>query len=536
MFSYILKKIHFSRLKSLNDRQACDFEKTTSGPIMQSLGENLENLRNILNNSSDIVVCEFDFGDNRKTKGALLYIDGMVDKDTLQKNVLQPLMYDALLLTEKSSVDLSDADIIYKNLLTACDKLKVALLRDMLDYLMTGCTILLIDGSEEALVINAKKWESRGVDEPETETIVRGPREGFTEDLRVNMTLLRRKIKNTDFCFEIMKIGEKTKTEVCIAYLKSIADPGLIKEIKARLQRIRTDAILESGYIEQFIEDAPYSIYPTIGNSEKPDKVAAKILEGRAAILVDGTPFVLTAPMLFIESLQTAEDYYSRTFFSSFIRMIRFISYIISIFSPAIYVALTVFHQELIPTKLLVSIAAGREPVPFPAVVEAGFMVVTFDILREAGVRLPRPVGSAVSIAGALVLGQSAVTAGLISPIMVIVVATTAISSFVVPAQTDSASILRYIYLALAGLAGGFGIIMGLLVNLTYITSVRSFGTPYFSPIAPLVFSDLKDTFIRMPLWTLNKRPRSITGRDSERQGIELAPLPEHGRSRSQKP
>jgi spore germination protein KA len=286
---------------------------------------------------------------------------------------------------------------------------------------------------------------------------------------------------------------------------------------------------LESGYIEQFIEDAPYSIFSTVSNSEKPDKVAAKILEGCAAILVDGTPFALVAPMLFLSGFQSSEDYYSRPFFTSFIRTIRFLSFIISILAPATYVALTVFHQELIPTQLLISIAAGREKVPFPAVLEAFLMLIIFDILREAGLRLPRPIGQTVSIVGAIVLGQAAVEAGLISPIMVIVVATTAIASFVVPPQADAGTILRYLYLILAGVGGGFGIIMGLLITLLHLSSLRSFGTPYLWPIAPVNFSSLKDVFIRMPLWKLLTRPKAIIWSDdaSYRQSPDLRPSPE---------
>lgn len=483
--------------------------KRDYGPLLPSLGKNLENLRNILNNSSDVAISEFDFGSHKKAKGALVYIEGMVNKELIQKSVLQPLMQDVLLTSSREQPDLADMESIKRTLILVSGKVKVTRLNDLLDNLLSGGTILLVDGSREAMAINEKKWESRGVEDPQTENIVRGPREGFTETLRANTVLLRRRIRDPDLCLELMKIGDRTKTEICIVYLKNTADKKLIDEIRTRLQNIHTDAILESGYIEQFIEDSPYSIFSTIANNEKPDKTAAKILEGRVAILVDGSPFALTMPMLFVESFQSAEDYYSRTLFSSFLRIIRFIAFFISVLSPAVYVALTVFHQELIPTQLLISIAAGREPVPFPAVVEAALMLLTFDILREAGVRLPKPVGSAVSIVGALVLGQSAVTAGLISPIMVIVVAATAIASFVVPAQTDSGALLRYIFLILAGLAGGFGIIMGLLVCVIYMGSLRSFGTPYLSPVAPLSFSDLKDTVIRLPLKNIltNKGP-----------------------------
>lgn len=522
MFRYVLKKARFLKMTKDNKKEEDGCGKINNAPLSSALSKNLGDIRDIVCRSSDVIVREFSFGPDRRLNGALIYLDGIADKDMLHNNILQPLMYDTLLFSQKDAVDFTSLDAIQKNLLTASDLQKLSSMRDLLEQLLSGSAILLVDGLKEALAINEKKWESRGVEEPQTENVVRGPREGFTEKLKVNATLLRRKIQDPDLQMEKRIIGAKTRTEIYIVYLKSMANPKVIEEIRRRLGRIKTDAILESGYIEQLIEDTPYSVFPTIANSEKPDKIAAKLLEGRVGIMVDGTPFVLTAPMLFLESFQSGEDYYSRPFFASFIRLLRFLAYAISALAPATYVALTVFHQELIPTQLLISIAAGRDPVPFPAVLEAALMLVTFDILREAGVRLPKPVGSAVSIVGALVLGQSAVSAGLISPIMVIVVAITAIASFVIPAQTDSGAILRYIYLALAGLAGGFGILMGMLVTLLHLSSLRSFGTPYLFPVAPLSLPDLRDTFVRMPLRSMSPS-ETASGNSRSAQGATPA-------------
>jgi spore germination protein KA len=247
------------------------------------------------------------------------------------------------------------------------------------------------------------------------------------------------------------------------------------------------------------------------------------MLEGRAAILVDGTPFVLTAPMVFIESFQSEEDYYSRPFFASVIRVLRFIAFFVSILAPALYVALSTFHQELIPTPLLLSMAASHEGVPFPAMIEAIIMLLFFEILREAGVRLPRPVGQAVSIVGALVIGEAAVSAGLIGAPMVIVVSVTAVSSFTVPAQTDSGTIMRFLLLLLSGFMGGFGIAIGLFAVLLYLVSLRSFGTPYLMPLAPFSLSGFKDTFIRAPLKAMTKRPQGMAT-DKKRQRYSSAP------------
>jgi len=527
MFGYIMKIIRYFSLRNKYMNQAEPGEKD-SEPISPDLEKNLEVIKGILHESSDVTIHEFNFGPERKYKGALIFINSITDKEEIHKNILQPLMYDVLLLSNNMDMDFTDIDTIRMNLISMTDNLKVTMLNDLLDSLLAGAAILLINGSKEALAIKSIKIKSRSIEEPGTEAVVRGPREGFVENINENIALIRRKIKDTDLCVEKFVIGEKSKTDVCIVYLKSVANPKVVEEIRTRLKRIKTESILESGYIEQFIDDNPYSVFPTVSNSEKPDKVTAKILEGRVAVLVDGTPFVLVVPMVFIESFQSVEDYYARPFFASVIRLIRFMSFIISTLGPAIYVALTVFHQELIPTRLLISIAEGRERVPFPAIMEAFLMLFAFDLLREAGVRLPKPVGQTVGIVGAIVLGEASVQAGLISPIMVIVVSATAIASFAVPAQTDSGTLLRYLYLTLAGIAGGFGIILGLLATLMHLASLRSFGTPYLWPVVPLDLTGLKDVFIRMPLWTMSKRPSAITRNDSDpyKQSPDLMPSP----------
>ena len=526
MFAYILKKIKFWQVKNQNPIKDDDAQKQSGPSISRDLGKSLGMLRNVLGESSDIVIREFYFGNQGQLRGALIFIDGLSDKSVINESVIKPLMYDSRLTRKEEKQETADMDAIRSTMLSVGNIKQVSSVGEAVEGCLAGDTVLLVNGSEEGLVISSRGWETRGVQEPKTESVVRGPREGFTETLRTNTTLLRRKIRNPDFTLESMKLGQRTKTSICIAYIKGVANPRLIEEIRRRLKRIDTDSILESGYIEQFIEDAPFSIFPTIANSEKPDTVAAKLLEGRAAILVDGTPFVLTAPMVFIESFQSAEDYYSRPYFASLLRMLRFISFFISMLAPATYVALTTFHQELIPTPLLFTMVAAHEGVPFPAVVEAGIMMVTFEILREAGVRLPRPVGQAISIVGALVIGESAVSAGLIGAPMVIIVAITAVSSFVVSAQTDTGAILRFIMLILAGVMGEFGIMIGLLGLSVHLASLRSFGTPYLSPVAPLSPRDMKDVFIRAPIWAMFTRPRTIGWHDPQRQDFRLKPGP----------
>lgn len=271
-----------------------------------------------------------------------------------------------------------------------------------------------MDGFAQCLILGSKGYEKRSVDQTDNEVVVRGPKESFTENMRTNTALLRRKVRNPGLMVETIRLGKRTETPVALVYIKGLTPEDLLTEIRRRLSTIDTDCILDSGYIEQYIEDAPFSVFPTIGHTEKPDVLAAKLLEGRAGIIVDGSPYAITMPLLFVEKFQSAEDYYIRPWFASLIRLFRYFSFAISILTPALYVSLTTFHQELLPTKLLYSVAAAREGVPFGAFFEAIFMLVMFEILREAGIRLPKPVGQTIGIVGALIMGESAVSAGIV--------------------------------------------------------------------------------------------------------------------------
>jgi spore germination protein KA len=369
----------------------------------------------------------------------------------------------------------------------------------------------MVEGSQEALAIATPGWEKRGIEQPDSEIVIKGPREGFIETLQTNMALLRRKLGDPALTFERLQVGTRTKTDVCIAYLKDIAVPKLIEEIKARLKRVSTDGIIFAGALEEFIEDSPLSFFATMGYTERPDVVCSKLLEGRAAILVDGTPVVLTAPFLFIENFQSPDDYTFKPFFGSLIRWVRYTAFGISSLLPALYVALTAFDQELIPTKLLITMAAANEGTPFPGVVEALGMGLLFEILREAGIRLPKPVGQTISFIGALVIGEAIVTAGLVGAPLVIVIALTAIASFVTPNLVQESTIIRFSLVILAGFLGAFGIAIGLLLLLIHLVSLRSFGVPLLWPIAPMDLRGLaQDVIIRAPGRTMYTRPKAL--------------------------
>ncbi|CAM4405808.1 spore germination protein KA [Paenibacillus endophyticus] len=475
------------------------------------LSETLEIIRKNTGNSTDLIIRQFQIDTaDVSIDAAIVYLDGMADSTTIMDSLLidgketgiyRNATSDNLIQKLKSSL-LKVGDI---KTITDMDSIHIAI--------FSGDAIVLVDGSAESIAAGVRKWSERGVTEPQSQTVIRGPREGFSESIRINTALVRRKIKDPNLWLETNPIGRISKTDVAIMFIKGIANEKVVNEVRIRLARIDTDAILESGYIEEFIQDETYTPFPTIYNTERPDVVAAGLLEGRVAILVDGTPFVLLAPALFTQFLQTAEDYYQRADISSLLRILRFVSLFIALFAPSIYIAITTFHQEMIPTPLLINFAAQREGIPFPAFVEAILMEVTFEILREAGVRMPRAVGQAVSIVGALVIGQAAVEAGLVGPTMVIIVSITAISNFVIPSYSLGISVrmMRFILMMLAASFGLFGILVGIIALVLHLCSLRSFGIPYMSPFGPLDMEDQNDNLIRLPHWLQHRRPRYIS-------------------------
>lgn len=400
--------------------------------------------------------------------------------------------------------------------------------------LMDGNTILLIDGIDEVIMIDTQGGEQRSIEEPESQVSVRGPRDGFTESLRTNTSLVRKRIRNPNLWTESMKIGKQSKTNVEIMYLNGVVKEDIVAEVRSRLQRIEIDAILESGYIEQLIEDQVWTTFPTLYHTERPDSVAGNILEGRVAIFVDGTPFVLLAPAVFIQFFQSVEDYYARFDMATALRFLRLITFFLSIIAPSIYIAATTFHQEMIPTELAIIIAAQRETVPFPAFVEAVMMEITFEILREAGVRMPRPVGSAISIVGALVIGQAAVQAGIVSPAMVIIVSITAIANFATPsfAMAISARLIRFFFMVIAATFGLYGVILGIILLILHLTSLRSLGVPYMTPLAPVTVGNLGDSLVRFPLWATRQRANLIMKKGTQTHAENMAkPSPPTARS-----
>ncbi len=397
---------------------------------------------------------------------------------------------------------------------------------DVLGGMAEGKAAVLIDGVPAAIMINLVGFDMRAVEEPITEAVVRGPREGMTENLHTNLSLIRRRIASPLLRFEMLKIGRWTQTKVAIAYIQGIAPEALVAEARRRLEHIEVDGVIDTSYLEEFIEDTPYTVFPQVLTTERPDSVTADLLEGRVAILSNGSPFALVVPTTLWSLMNATEDHYQRWDGATFIRLLRYTLVSLVVLLPSFYVAATTFHPEMLPATMLISIAAAREAVPFSSFAEVFLMELTFEALREAGIRLPRPVGQTIGIVGAIVIGEAAVQAQLVSAPVVIIVAFTGVSSFVIPHFNLGLAIrlVRFPILILAGTFGLFGIAMGLLVLVLHLTTLRSFGQPYLAPISPFRPGDVKDALVRLPAWRMFTRPRLPGGKPTWRQGFPLAP------------
>jgi Bacillus/Clostridium GerA spore germination protein. len=500
-------------------------KENNSAKVSKDIDKNKLVLEQALGNSPDVVFRYLIIG-KRKVKAVLVFISGLADTASIAENVLKSLTFEIRCEDLTGSEEIA-LELLKENILSIAEIAEENNFEQLLKHILLGDTVLLIDGLETALVIFARSDTGfRAVGEPASEALIRGPREGFIEKLQVNRSMIRRKLRSPKLKFQELTIGTISQTLVCIAYLDGIADKQLINEVLERLSRIKIDGILESAYLEELIQDAPYSPFPTVRTTERPDTVAACLLEGKVAILVDGTPYAMVVPGTFIEFLQSNEDYYQSYIYVLAIRILRYISFFITLFLPSMYIAILTFHQEMLPSTLALSLSTTRQGIPFPAFVEALIMEVAFEILREAGLRLPRPVGQSVSIVGALVIGEAAVRAGIVSPAMVIIVSTTAIASFTIPGFSLGIAIrlLRFPIMILSASLGLYGLIVAGFALFVHMSTLRSFGVPYLAPIAPANLPGQKDVFIRAPWWAMTTRPLDTGHQNFIREKADLKP------------
>lgn len=512
-----LGKLLSTGQKNKMDQREEDKQAGLSGVLQKDF----QSIKALFDQSSDFSSRQFAI--TSAQKGILLFLDGLVNIEVINTNVLTPLLNDKEIGMQRSVLSIQQIE----GMICSASVKKGGTFKEIAEHILSGDAVLLVDGENQSLFISEKSWEQRAVEEPTTEAVVYGPKEGFTENIRTNTSMLRRRLKTTKLKMENIKVGQLSQTEVVIIYLKDIAMDSLVEEVRNRLQRINTDAIEDSEYIIEFIEDNPYSIFPQVLQTERPDRVVGNLLEGKIGIIVENTPFVLIVPITFFNLMNMAEDYYERFMLATAIRCLRYLFLFVALLFPSIYIAVTSFHQELLPTSLLFSVASARETVPFPVLVETLLMEISFEALREAGIRLPRLVGSTISIVGALVIGQAAVQAGIVAAPLVIVVSITGIASFMFPTYsiTGAIRLLRFPMMFLASFLGMYGILLGVFFILIHLVRLRSFGVPYLSPISPFNFSGIKDTIIRLPWWAMIKRPGE-TGKNSNRMRKFLRPHP----------
>lgn len=476
----------------------------------------------LLGDNEDFIVRKFKICKTYST--VLFYISNLVDQKVINEDILKPLIetnsrtefHDMNKANKVNIPNMLIDEILYHSSAKLENNLST-----LVEAILSGEAVIVIDDMSQAIHIDARYVEMRAIDQPETEQVIIGPREGFIERLDTNIGLLRYRLPTADFCVKTIKIGRITKSKVAICYLKGIANPALIKEMEKRLSKIDTDVIMDVGYLEQFIEDNKFSPFPQTALTERPDGVVGNLMEGRVAILVDGSPFALQVPVVFNQFFQTTEDYTTRFLLGSFTRLVRILALVFSLVFPSLYVSFISFNPELVPTEFAIAVAGGRAGVPYPAVVEVLIMEVSMEVLREATVRLPKQIGGALSIVGVLVIGQAAVEAGLSSPITVVVIALTTIGSFATPAYNASFALrmLRFPLVILAGIFGLYGVVVGCIVIFNHMLTLKSFGVPYMSPVSPSNRQGMKDVVVRFPFKWMPRRPAFLKPKNDIRVG-----------------
>ncbi|WP_420808599.1 spore germination protein [Cohnella luojiensis] len=484
--------------------------------------KDLEAVRHEMARHSDVYFREFQIG-GIGLKAAIVFVEGLSDKNLIDKHIMKSLMSDYEECPKdrhRTNGNLSKEYILNKVLsIRKVDEARR--IKEMTPKVLTGSTALMIEGLQDIFLLETSNGKSRNIEEPISEGLIRGPRAGFNENLCDNTALLRRDGENPSLSLIKFQVGKREKRDLVIAYMEDIAETKLVEEVKRRIRKIDIDSVPESGYVEQFIEDNYLSLFPQVQNTERPDRVIGALMEGRVAILLDGTPFVLIVPVTFSMLLQTPEDYYERWIPGTLFRLLRYFAVFVSFLAPALYISFISFHPGLIPTKLAISIIGTRGIVPFPAIIEALILEISIEILREAGLRLPKPVGPAMGIVGGLIIGEAAVQAGIVSQILVIVIAVTAISSFSIPHYSLGLTfrILRFIGMFCAAVFGLYGVILFFLLLCSHLVKLKSFGLPYASPAVPYRLSDWKDFMIRMPLLMMKRRPKMMHTRNPIRKG-----------------
>lgn len=511
----ILKKV-FKKVTTSKNK-----DHSSGEPKMpRELTKKSEMFRAYISKNADIISRSFFINGINPIHAVVVYLEGVIDSAALNKNVLKTLMLSPHLKQLEKEGPEHLIKLIYQTSLTVGQVNKIDTLNTAVQSLFDRLILLMIDGFSEILVIEIRSGEHRSIEEPASEKTILGPRDGFIESLTVNVALIRQKLRDPNLIVKKTMVGKRTRTDVALLYIEDIADPEIVQEVKKRVDSINIDGVLATGYIEQFIEDNPFSLLPQIQSTERPDKVVANLLEGRVAIIVNGCPTVSILPAVFDQFLQSPEDYYTRPYIGSFSRIITHIAFFLAVSLPAIYIALLSFQQELIPFDLIVSLAKDRKLVPFPVAVEAFLQTIIINLVIETGKRMPIPFGQTVGVVGGIVLGQAAISAKLASPAIVIIISITTICIFIIP-NPNMASLIRIIQIPCqicSASFGMFGFSFFWLIFIGHLVSLETVGVPYFAPFAPTRFADIKDSMFRNFIFKLKNRPASIPNINQKRQ------------------
>lgn len=486
--------------------------------VAASLKQNITCLKKLFHvpPNKDVIFREFALGTAPPVAAVAIYIDGMTDRQVQDASLLKPLM---LIPPGQPAGGTGVLDMVMRHLLPGNQVDTSEEMRDVVDAVLSGSTVLLVDYCPKAIVVETKGWEHRQVERPFTEQVVRGPQEAFTETLRTNTALIRKSLHSPDLVTEFFKLGRVARTDVAMMYIEGLTNARLVDEVRRRLKKIKADFAGQSGLLEQFIEDNTYGLAPQTLATERPDRVVAGLVEGHVALITDNSPFALLVPVTFFTIFHSAEDAYIRWPYGSMLRAVRLMGLFLATFLPGFYIAVVTFHHEMIPTDLLMAISASREMVPFPSVVEVFLMEGSFELIREAGIRVPGIIGPTLGIVGALILGQAAVAAHIVSPILIIVVAVTAIGSFTIPNYSLSLSVrlIRFVYIFLGSILGIWGLVLGFFVHLHLLAGTKSFGVPFLAPLAPITAASA-DVLFRGPVWAQEKRPAFLYTQKKGRQ------------------
>ena len=485
--------------------------------ISAKLCDNIETIKQKFHmpRNQDIVIREFKIG--WKIDACLCYIGGMIDKNMLNTAVFPRLMSKEIIneIGRRCPID-----VLLENVLNVNKVSKVDHFTDIVLHILRGNSVLFVDGCNECVVFDTVGYKTRNIDQPVTEKVVKGSQEGFTENLRTNVTMLRRIIKNENLIVESMTVGKADNNTVAIVYHDQFANPKVVQEVKKRINKIDTDFLPGEGVLAQFIEDNPFMLFPQTLSTERPDRAASFIMEGLVVLFADGTPFALSVPVTFFRLLHSPEDANMRWVYGTFLRLVRVFGLFCATFLPGLYTAIVMFHPEVIPTELLISITAAKAPVPFPTIIELLILEFSFELIREGGIRVPTAIGQTLGIVGAIILGQAAVAAGLVSPVVVIIVSITALGSFTIPNYEFGIAVRieRFLFIAFGAVLGIYGLTLMIFILSIVACSMKSFGVPFFVPVAPKT-KTTPDVVIRWPIWAQKYRPDSKQSANRQRQG-----------------